>query len=173
MAVKFNPQAKVESAVAREVLPEGTYRFKVASAKQKTSQSGNPMVETNLIVHNKSNSGTTRDWLGAWLYGDQKIISFLDSIGLPTDKGELHVNQVVGRSGYLKLVVKDSTNPKFPGKVNNVARYLTVADLVAEGILRAGTPPPENPPVPPPAVPESDDPPPLAAVVDDDLNLPF
>jgi len=179
MSIKFNPQAAGESAKSKELPSEGVYAFKVIAAKEKTSKENNyPMVEVSLLIHNKHNSANIKDYLGAWPYGEVKILQFLDSIGLPTSTGELFCNQVVDRKGYLKLTLRESTNPRYPGKQTNVQKYLSHGDMIAEGYLKPGTPPILNPEPPPPvrpqAEPEQQSAPAFVPVADDDLvSLPF
>jgi hypothetical protein len=148
--LSFNPKAATESAVIKELMPEGVYRFKTVAAKQKFSKSGNDMIEITLNIFNKNTSGSVKDYLGDWPpYGSQKILGYLDSVGLPTLTGALHVNQIVGREGYLKLVQKTGADPRYPGPQNNVLCYYTTQDLVINGKLPKGTAPLLNPDPPP------------------------
>lgn len=46
----FTPKTEEEVSGVQQLLPDGVYKFKVASAKESMSKSGNPMIELKLEI---------------------------------------------------------------------------------------------------------------------------
>lgn len=124
--MRFDPRGEEELQRAM-LLPEGLYDFTVNKAIEKTSKSGNLMIELDMTVYLDSRPMYVRDWLMVGLERQlYKVLHFCRSVGLAEkyQAGELNDHDCVGRSGKLKLGVNEGDR----GPQNSVKDYI-VDDL--------------------------------------------
>ena len=105
------------------LVEEGTYRFEVIEATDKTSKSGNEMIAIKLKIWD--NNGKERivfDWLTPAM--EFKLRHFCVATGLLNkyESDELNDRDCVGKSGVLELVIKKAEGT-YPSK-NAVKDYI-------------------------------------------------
>lgn len=125
--MKFSP--KTEDDIKREaLLPPGEYDFEVIKSEDKQSQSGNDMIAVQLKVFGPNGERTVRDWLMEKMA--YKLRHFCAATGiLPKyEAGTLTAEDCLGRSGKVKIVIKDDAQY---GPQNSVKDY-AVAEAAKE-----------------------------------------
>lgn len=130
--MRFTPQTE-EELEHEMLIPAGEYDFTVADAVEKTSKSGNPMIELNLIVFVDGHQQYVRDWLLTSLVMQKyKVRHFCASTGLleKYDTGELNARDCISRSGQLKLGIQE-------GK-GNYGPQNSVKDYIADSVQSQG-----------------------------------
>jgi Protein of unknown function (DUF669) len=121
--MKFTPKTK-EEAMRAGLLPKGVYPFVVIKAENKTSKSGNPMVELLLKIWDVNGKEYLMyDYLMESI--EYKLRHFCYSIGMGemSEKGEFDVYEVKGKQGSCKIIIKEDKNGEYPPK-NSVSDYL-------------------------------------------------
>lgn len=134
--------------------PAGDYDFTVHEAlEERSKSSGNEQIKLTLYVFNRDgNKRTVFDYLSSTEESQWKVRHFCEAVGLTEqyENGDLEVNDIVEKSGELRLRVKPASNG-YPAN-NSVGDYVPrVADL-----QRAAPRPPTRP-VAKPALVELDD----------------
>lgn len=113
------------SSSARFLVPDGIYEIEILDAKERTSKSGNPMMELKCQVHQNGESGPKfYDWLvmsegAAW-----KIDNFLAAVGRHPGEGvevDLDGDDLIGMTCRARLKQRKKDN----GAVMEVDAYLT------------------------------------------------
>jgi hypothetical protein len=100
--MRFEPKSQED--IARErCMPEGVYDFEVVDAQEKTSKSGNPMIEVSLKVFGPNGERSQKDWLMAF-----KLRHFARAVGLAEsyEAGRLEADMMIGKAGRLRMVQK-------------------------------------------------------------------
>lgn len=90
-------------------IPAGEYCLKVGDAKEGVSKSGNPMIETTLVVieHPQHEGKTFRHWvvfIPPGMPGDKMNVHFRKCIGVPYD-GDVEVDPSTWFGKKLRAVV--------------------------------------------------------------------
>lgn len=116
----FTP--KTEQEIQEEgLLPAGIYPFEVIKAENQMSKKGAPMVKLTLNVYNGESEKIVFDYLlEAMAY---KLHAFCKHTGLQDqyDSGALNVDDMVGKSGFVKLKVQKSDEY---GSQNSISNYV-------------------------------------------------
>lgn len=113
---------KYDSSNVGKPLPEGDYCLKIGNAKEGVSKSGNPMVETTLVVieHPQHEGKTFRHWvvfIPPGMPGDSMNVHFRKCIGVPYE-GD---SEVLPESWFGKKLRAHVAIKEKDGHVNNVA----------------------------------------------------
>lgn len=121
--MKFDRNAIANNGTSdREVLPAGTYRFKVESAIRKQSKKGGMMWELQLSFPDQLNAKWVYDYLKEDEKNLWKFAQFFDSIGSGDDDTDA-VKYAYGEEGRVTLVIERSEEY---GDKNKVKRYVPV-----------------------------------------------
>lgn len=121
--MKFQPKSE-EEIVRDNLLPAGDYAFEVVRAIDATSKSGNEMIELNLkVFDDEGGYRFVKDYLLESMAF--KLIHCAQACGLEQEynDGELIADQFVGRSGFLKLAVKEDKTGQYQPQ-NSVKDYI-------------------------------------------------
>jgi uncharacterized protein DUF669 len=109
----------------------GDYDFEVNDAsEERSSSTGNDMIKLTLHVFNEDgNKRTVFDYLVNSEKSQFKIRHFADAVGLIAsyERGELDVNEIVAKTGRLKLRIKPAQGD-YPAN-NSVGDYIPRGDL--------------------------------------------
>lgn len=108
----------------------GDYDFEVHEASEEQSSTGNDMIKLTLWVFNdEGNKRTVFDYLVNSEKSQFKIRHFAAAIGRVADyeRGELDVNDIVEKTGRLKLRIKPASGD-YPAN-NSVGDYIPIGDL--------------------------------------------
>lgn len=119
--MRFSPVSEEDAAGC---LPKGEYDAVVATATEKTSKAGNPMIEVELTVYGQGGAEIkVRDWLIGNESGQRKIQRFCKSADLweTYQAGELCADSCIGLNVSVKLGVQDSEEY---GPQNRVSDYV-------------------------------------------------
>jgi hypothetical protein len=146
----------------------GDFDFQVYDASEEQSSTGNDMIKLTLHVFNEEgNKRTVFDYLVNSENSQFKIRHFSAAIGLLADyeRGELDVNNIVEKTGRLKLRIKPAQGD-YPAN-NAVQDYLPRGEEPARAV-RPASPRPAAAPVRQPARGQ-----PARAVADLDDDIPF
>lgn len=126
--MNFQPKTQAELD-AMGLLKPGIYPFSVINAKDKTSKSGNDMIELTIEAYdNEGKSVHIFDYLLEAM--PQKLYAFCSSTGMEHHyhKGSLTSHDCIGKSAYIEVEIqKGKENPHggtYPDK-NNVKKYIT------------------------------------------------
>lgn len=110
----FEPMTE-EEIKALNLIDPGVYDFEVVKAEQKTSKSGNPMIEMVLkILDANGRERQITDYLVSMKSMMFKIKHFSDSVGLQDKyaQGTFSERDCVGRSGKVEIAIqKGQPNP--------------------------------------------------------------
>ncbi len=121
--MKFDRNAIANNDTSdREVLPAGTYRFKVESAIRKQSKKGGMMWELQLSFPDQPNAKWVYDYLKEDEKNLWKFAQFFDSIGSCDDDTDA-VKYAYGEEGRVTLVIERSEEY---GDKNKVKRYVAI-----------------------------------------------
>jgi hypothetical protein len=117
----------------------GTYDFTILDASDEVSSSGNEMIKLTIAIYNAE--GRTRkvfDYLVDSPKTQFKIRHFASAVGLTEqyEAGELDINEIVDRSGKLKLAIKPAQGDYPAG--NQVSDYIKGSG--AETVVRQAPP---------------------------------
>lgn len=119
--MKFAP---VSEETAAGCFPKGEYEAVIKSAIEKTSKTGNPMIEVTMTVYGPDAAESElKDWLVCTDGGQRKIQRFCRSADLweTYQAGELCGDSCVGLNVLVKLKIEDSEDY---GPRNKVADYM-------------------------------------------------
>ena len=118
--MKINPVSEEQAA---GVLPKGEYDALVVNAVEKTSKSGNPMIELDITVYGEREQ-TVRDWLLSVDTGAWKLQSFCKSAGLwdTYQAGDISDASCKDRNVRVKVDIQPSDG-KYPPR-NKIVDYL-------------------------------------------------
>ena len=125
--MKTNPMSEQElQEEASNVLPDGDYDFLVSAAREKTSSSGNEMIELVLEVYDSEGKGRqVWDWLvdSTHALPKMKVRHFCRCCGLMEayEADNLDGLQCEGKSGKVRLIIEKSDY----GLKNRVRDYLS------------------------------------------------
>ncbi len=88
------------------LLPRGDYDFEVTEAIEKTSKSGNPMIQVRLKVFHEDSFRFVTDYLMEKMAF--KLRHFAESVGLLDEynAGNFNASDLVGASGVVKLEIE-------------------------------------------------------------------
>lgn len=129
---------KFESKTEEEIqsaglLPAGVYDFEITSAVSKTSGSGNEMFEINLNVFEHDGAARSiRTWALPKMPKQWKHLH--DACGLikQYESGETEADDLVGKTGKLKLIQSKYTNTDgLEIAVNRVDDYIKRENLIS------------------------------------------
>lgn len=132
--MRFEPKTEKEIAEGN-LLPLGNYDFEVAGAEEKTSKSGNDMIELKVRVYDNEGQGRTIfDYLVDTDGAAYKLRHFAYSVGRGPDyeKGELRADALPGLTGKAKVFVKKDKSGQYPDK-NAIADYLPPGTALGNG----------------------------------------
>lgn len=121
MAMQFTP--KTEKEIAEEMIfPADEYDFEVLTAEDKTSKSGNSMIQVKLGVYVGSQIRRIDDYLVPAM--SAKLRHFCDTTGLLSkyESGTLEAADFFGRAGRVKIAVEPAKEA-YPAK-NVVKDYV-------------------------------------------------
>lgn len=125
--MQFSP--KQESELNNFVLfPKGDYDFEVIKAHDKTSMSGNDMIELELdIFDSNGNKCRVYDYLLEKIA--YKLKHFCDSVGLTTEyeKGTLVADMCLNRNGKCRVDIKHDNTGVYSDK--NIIKDYLPADI--------------------------------------------
>jgi len=108
MSFSFQPMTE-EELQALNMVDDGVYDFEVIKATQKTSRSGNQMIELQLMIWDKQGKAhTVFDYLVSITSMIYKIKHFCDSTGLDAEykAGNFDVMQCEGRRGKAHIIIQ-------------------------------------------------------------------
>lgn len=143
--MNFKPKSKDELETMG-LLKAGIYPFSVINAKDKTSKSGNEMIELTIEAYdNEGKSVHMFDYLLEAM--PQKLFAFCSATGMEQryHQGSLTSQDCIGRSAYVDIEIqKGKENPQggtYPDK-NSVKKYITkpVNNSVPEIYQKDATP---------------------------------
>lgn len=147
MSFSFPPMTEDELQ-ALNMVDDGIYDFEVVKATQKTSKSGNQMIELQLLVWDKSGKAhTVFDYLVSITSMVYKIKHFCDTVGLDKEylAGNFDVMQCDGRRGKAHIIVQagqpNSNGGMYPDK--NAVRDYVMTDAGAVKVDLSGSKSPE------------------------------
>jgi hypothetical protein len=103
------PVMTEEEIQALNLVDEGIYDFEVVKATQKTSKSGNQMIELQLAIwDDKGKNHIVFDYLVSITSMIYKIKHFCDTVGLTAEyqSGNFDVMQCEGRRGKVHIIVQ-------------------------------------------------------------------
>jgi len=129
----------------------GTYDFEIHDASEEISKAGNEQIKLTVwVFDDQGDRKTCFDYLGATEKVQWKTRQFCQSVGLITqyESGELDVNDIVERTGKLKLGVQKSTEY---GDQNKVLAYLEAPEQPARAARPAASRPVNSAPARQPA----------------------
>lgn len=145
---KYDPITEDEAIVIRfNLLPKGTYKFRVEGSTAKVSKKNNPMIELQLVIDHEGKESTIRDWLIGMDNGfcKQKIRKFCESVGLleQYEAGTFNENSCMTESanhtglhhkrGYAQIDIEKGKQKDdgdfFPDK-NVIAFYIPQKDVI-------------------------------------------
>lgn len=112
-----------------EPWPVGDYDFEVHDAADDVSDAGNEQIKLTLYVFNEEGrKRTVFDYLPSSEKSQWKVRHFAEAVGLirSYEAGELDVNDIVEKTGKLKLGFKKAT-AQYPAN-NQVADYIPRGD---------------------------------------------
>ena len=167
---KYTPlnREELEAKNDFEPLAPGRYDFQVHKATEKTSSSGNDMIELILDVYAGDRTYKVWDYLTFTVKSQYKPWNFCKAVGLEKDfeTGELTAFQCEGRSGEVNIAIQKAGVGK-DGKDHpekNIVRAYIEIDL-----------PEPLPPQSPKSKPETNNPKQSGRPVpdEDDSNIPF
>lgn len=121
---KFTPVSESDYA-ARNVWPAGWYAAEITESTERLSQNGNLMFETKFQVFN--DDGKHRLITGYVMVDGKAAFQMracAEAFGVLDEykAGTLSETDLVGKSGYVKLVVEHDANGTYPDK-NKIADY--------------------------------------------------
>ena len=128
--MKLTPKTEKEISEAN-LLPKGTYDFEIAGAEEQISKAGNDMIKLTLRIYNDDgNYSLVNDYLMEMIPG--KLRHCAEACGLLDDyeRGRLDADDMRGKSGKLKLVIKKDKNGQYPDQ-NSVQDYLAKPEHAA------------------------------------------
>jgi hypothetical protein len=109
MSFAFEPMSE-EQIKALNFMEEGEYSFEVTKATQKTSKSGNPMIELQLKIWERTNGGVRIifDYLVSTKNMLYKIKHFCDSVGLDKEylSGSFEAEDCIGKMGMAYIILQ-------------------------------------------------------------------
>lgn len=125
--MKFQP--KSEKQIAEEGLyPEGSYSFEISSAENKTSKSGNDMIQLKIKVYdNDGNFRFVDDYLLESMAYKLRHAAFVCDLGDKYEAGDLDAFDFVGKTGNLSLKIQKDKKGEYPDK-NVVKDYIAPKD---------------------------------------------
>lgn len=175
--MKFNPMSAEEIATAGLLTP-GIYPFEFMDAMDTFSTAGNEMIKVKLRVFGPGGEAHVYDYLMGEGKSAYKLRHCCEVVGLLSDyeKGNLVAQQLLDRTGYVKLGVEDGKNGYLPqNKVKDYVKAPADQPQTQTQPRPMSAVPPLNPAPGKAATPAS-----LAAAgmtaggkFDDDLDIPF
>jgi hypothetical protein len=140
--MKFTPKSDKEIE-EDGLLPKGTYDYEIIEATDKTSKSGNDMIELKLLFfHGESGSRTIRDYLLEAMAGKLKHFCVSHRLIREYDNGTLRAEACVGLSGRALVGIEKDKSGKYPDK-NTVLDYVVTkvtAPAAPNGITNEDVP---------------------------------
>lgn len=120
--MRFTPKTDAEIAQAN-LLPAGEYDYEVVSAAEKTSKTGNDMIELRLRIFAGESERSLTDYLLEAM--PAKLKHFCDSHGMSQHytNGTLHARDCEMLMGRCKVGVEKDRAGKYPDK-NRVIDYV-------------------------------------------------
>ncbi len=146
--MKYQP--KTEKQIIEEGLaPAGIYSFEVYEAADKTSKTGNDMIELKLRLfdHEGTSRGMVTDYLLEKLAYKLRHAAVACGLEDVYNNGELTATDFKDKMGEVKIRIQEDKEGKYPAK-NVVADYV-VKKETANGEPPAGHPANEAPPFDP------------------------
>lgn len=132
--MRYTP--KTEKEIAEEkLLPEGEYPYQISGALEKTSKSGNDMIELTVRVFKPDGSFVlVTDYLLESLA--YKLRHAAVSCGLEKiyDAGTLKADDFIGKQGMLKLGIQKDKNGQYPDR-NSVKDYIVPKEGDAKVVI--------------------------------------
>jgi hypothetical protein len=128
--MKLKPKSEREIA-EDSLLPKGDYSFEVASAENKTSKSGNEMIELKLHVFD--DGGDPRILFDYLLESmPRKLRHAAEACGLVSeyDMGSLDAIDFVGKTGTIKVGIQKDKAGQYPDR-NSVYDYVAKSAAAA------------------------------------------
>ena len=120
--MKFTP--KTEKEILEDNLwPVGIYNFEVLSAEDKTSKSGNEMIELSLLLFWDERTRLVTDYLLESIAYKLRHAAVACGLESEYENGNLSAIDFVGRTGNLKLRVEKDKNGLYADK-NAVQDYI-------------------------------------------------
>lgn len=131
--MKFQP--KTEKQIIEEgLLPAGVYGFEVYEATDKTSKTGNDMIELKLrLFDDEGNSrGMVTDYLLEKLAYKLRHAAVACDLESNYENGDLAAIDFSGKIGEVKIRVQEDKTGQYPAK-NVVADYVVKKDVANDG----------------------------------------
>lgn len=125
---KVMTKEEADANASGPVWKSGTYDFEIHDASEEISKAGNEQIKLTVwIFDSNGERKTCFDYLGAAANVQWKVRQFAASVGLISqyESGELDVNEIVDRTGKLKLGIQKSAEY---GDQNKVIAYLEAED---------------------------------------------
>lgn len=135
--MKFQPKTEeeLEAEANENLLPAGTYDFEVLAARERTSKSGNPMIEVEVEVFHDNGSIKVKDFLMEAM--QFKLLHFCEVAGLESKyaAGDLEDVDCIGVTGKCKIRIekgrkKENGDGNFRDK-NSVQDYVKPGEVAA------------------------------------------
>lgn len=117
--------AKTEAQIQEEsLIPVGEYDFTVVKADNKVSKNtSSEMIQLDMDVFVDGVARPLKDWLMEQMAYKLRHFCFSVGLGSKYEDGNLQANDCVGRSGKVKIGIKESAEY---GKQNNVKDYVVL-----------------------------------------------
>lgn len=142
---KVMSQEEADAGSNGAVWRAGTYDFEIHDASEELSKAGNDQIKLTVWVFDtQGERKTCFDYLGATEKVQWKTRQFCQSVGLIAqyESGELDVNDIVERTGKLKLGIQKS--PEY-GDQNKVLAYLEATEAAPRAARPAAARPASTP----------------------------
>jgi hypothetical protein len=147
-------QSKTEQQIdSEELTPEGWHEAEVTSAEEKTSKTGNPMIEIRLKVYTPNGERTMRDWMLPTF--PRKLKHFCDAAGLESEYtlGCVEANHCTGKVVMVEVKHTEGKG-EYAGRTNaNANDYKKVERVSAARSKPAPKPMPANVEISPDDIP--------------------
>lgn len=133
--MRFTPQT-ADEIISSTLLQDGKYPFEVVDAKDKTSKSGNEMIELQLRIYDQQDKA---HFIYDYLLESMKfkLLHFCEAAFL-SDKyasGLLVAADCIGKKGYAEVFIQEDKNKQYAPK-NSIKDYITsdnIAPVKTEG----------------------------------------
>jgi hypothetical protein len=149
MSFSFPPMTESELQ-ALNMVEDGIYDFNVMKATQKTSKSGNQMIELQLVIWDKQGKEhIVFDYLVSITSMVYKIKHFCDTVGLDKEyqSGSFDVMQCEGRTGKAHIIIQagqPNPNGGMYADKNAVKDYVMTDSGAGKVDLSGNTPEPKD-----------------------------
>lgn len=132
--MRYTPKSEKEIAEER-LLPEGEYPYQISGAIEKTSKSGNDMIELTVRVFKPDGSFVlVTDYLLESLAYKLRHAAVACGLEKIYDAGTLTADNFIGKEGMLKLGIQKDKNGQYPDR-NSVKDYIVPKDGEAKVVI--------------------------------------